>query len=143
MASTPRKTTASSRKPRTAARSASRPPTRVGEPVEDFDEPEVTEADAQEVEAVENFVTGDLCGEEVRMIPPGAWRQSWQNLLNNGQVGAFMEIVLHPDDLEVFTDVDPTNDEVGDLINDVAQRSGESLGKSRGPAPSSKRTRRR
>ncbi|UPZ27617.1 hypothetical protein MUK60_07195 [Streptomyces sp. LRE541] len=139
---TTRKTAASSRKPRTAARSASRPPTRAVEPV--FDEPEVTEADAQELEADDNnYVTGDLCGEEVRMIPPGAWRQSWQNLLNNGQVGAFMEIVLHPGDLEVFTDVDPTNDEVGDLINDVAQRSGESLGKLRGPAPSSRRTRRR
>lgn len=141
---TTRKTAASGRKPRTAARSASRPPTRAVEPVEDADEPEVTEADAQELEADDkNYVTGDLCGEEVRMIPPGAWRQSWQNLLNNGQVGAFMEIVLHPDDLDVFTDVDPTNDEVGDLINDVAQRSGESLGKSRGPAPSSRRTRRR
>lgn len=139
----PRKTAASSRKPRTAARAASRPSTRAVEPVEDFDEPDVTEADAQETEAVENFVTGELCGEEVRMIPPGAWRQSWQELLNKGQIGAFMEIVLHPDDLEVFTDVDPTNDEVGDLINDVAQRSGESLGKSRGPAPSSRRTRRR
>ncbi|KOU62100.1 hypothetical protein ADK57_25705 [Streptomyces sp. MMG1533] len=84
-----------------------------------------------------------LCGEEVRIIPPGAWRQSWQNLLNNGQVGAFMEIVLHPDDYEVFLDLDPTNDEVGELINDAATRAGESLGKSSGPAPSSRRTRRR
>ena len=139
-----RSSTASSGKPRTAARAASRPAaTRAVEPEEDFDEPDVTEAEAQEIEAVNKHVTGLLCGEEVRIIPPGAWRQSWQNLLNSGQVGAFMEIVLHPDDYDVFVDLDPTNDEVGELINDAAQRAGESLGNSSGPAPSSRRTRRR
>ncbi|WP_053751926.1 hypothetical protein [Streptomyces sp. MMG1533] len=136
---------ATNRKPRTPARSTSRPAAqrRIEEPEDDFVEPDVTEAEAQESEAVNKHVTGMLCGEEVRIIPPGAWRQSWQNLLNNGQVGAFMEIVLHPDDYEVFLDLDPTNDEVGELINDAATRAGESLGKSSGPAPSSRRTRRR
>lgn len=144
MAST-RNTTSTSRKPRTAARAASRPATtrRAAEPEEDFDEVEVTEAEAQEIEAVSKYVAGVLCGEEVRIVPPGAWRQSWQRLLNNGQIDAFAQQVLHPDDYEVYLDIDPTNDEFGELINDAAQRAGESLGKSSGPAPSSRRTRRR
>ncbi|MFD1277465.1 hypothetical protein [Streptomyces kaempferi] len=145
MPTSPRETSAGSRKPRSAARAASRPAVAraAADPDEDFDEPNVSEVDAQESEAVSNHVTGLLCGEEVRIIPPGAWRQSWQELLNGGQIRAFMEIVLHPDDFELFVELDPTNDEVGELINDAAQRAGESLGKSRGPAPSSRRTRRR
>ena len=141
-----RKTTASSRKPG-AARAAARPATsrRVVDEVEeqDIDEVEVSAASAQEIEAEGHYVTGLLCGEEVRIIPPGAWRQSWQELLNSGQIRAFMEIVLSPDDFELFVELDPTNNEVGELINEAAERAGESLGKSSGPAPSSRRTRRR
>ena len=141
-----RKTTASSRKPG-AARAAARPATsrRVVDEVEeqDIDEVEVSAASAQEIEAEGHYVTGLLCGEEVRIIPPGAWRQSWQELLNTGQIRAFMEIVLSPDDFELFVELDPTNNEVGELINEAAERAGESLGKSSGPAPSSRRTRRR
>jgi hypothetical protein len=103
----------------------------------------VTEADAQEIEAVDNYVAADLCGEDVRVIPPGAWRQSWQRLLNSGQVDAFAKIVLHPDDYDLYVDIDPTNEEFGEFANDAAQRAGEGLGKSSGPAPSSRRTRRR
>ena len=134
-------TSNSSRKPG-AAQAAARPAAsrRKTEPDE---EPEVTAAEAQEIEAEGHYVTGLLCGEEVRIVPPGAWRQSWQELLNSGQIRAFMEIVLSPDDFELFVELDPTNDEVGELIQDAAQRAGESLGNSRGPAPSSRRTRRR
>jgi hypothetical protein len=141
-----RKTTTSSRKPG-AARAAARPATsrRLVDEVEeqDIDEVEVSAAGAQEIEAEGHYVTGLLCGEEVRIIPPGAWRQSWQELLNTGQIRAFMEIVLSPDDFELFVELDPTNNEVGELINEAAERAGESLGKSSGPAPSSRRTRRR
>ncbi|HUR05394.1 MAG TPA: hypothetical protein VM347_22830 [Nonomuraea sp.] len=144
MASTPRKTATGSRKPRSAARAASRPAaSRAAEPVEDFDEPDVTEADAQEAEANDRYVVGDLCGEEVRIIPPGAWKQSWRRLLMSGQIDDFADIVLHPDDYELYEELDPTNDEFGDLVNTASERAGESLGKSRGPAPSSRRTRRR
>ena len=135
------RTTASSRKPRATSRpAATRAPV---EPEEEFDEPEVAEAEAQEAEAVSKHVTGLLCDEEIRIIPPGAWRQSWQRLLNSGQVDAFAKIVLHPDDYDLYLDIDPTNEEFGDLVNDAAMRAGESLGKSGGPAPSSRRTRRR
>ncbi|MEH0417791.1 hypothetical protein [Streptomyces sp. B21-083] len=143
MATTPRKTAASSRKPRSASRAASRPATRAVEPVEEYDEPDVTEAEAQEDEAVNKHVTAELCGEELRIIPPGAWRQSWHRLLNAGQFDEFAELVFHPDDLDVYFDIDPTNSEFSDFVTDAASQSGESLGKSRGPAPSSRRTRRR
>lgn len=147
MAATPRKTTSTSRKPRTAARAASRPATsrRVVDEVEetDIDEAETSAAEAQEAEADGHYVTASLCGEELQIIPPGAWRQSWHRLLNRGMFDEFAELVLHPDDVDAYMEIDPTNDEFNDFVTEAAGQSGESLGKSRGPARSSKRTRRR
>ncbi|MFJ7417993.1 hypothetical protein ACIQXD_05190 [Streptomyces uncialis] len=99
--------------------------------------------DALEAEAEGRYVTAPLCGEDLRIIPTGAWRQSWRRLLQAGDVDAFAACVLHPDDVEVYEDLDPTNDEFGDFIARAAERAGESEGKSRGPARSSRRTRRR
>lgn len=139
---TSRTTSSTSRKPRTAAGAASRPATarKAAEPA--IDE-EVSPAEAQEIEAVNKHVTALLCGEEVRIIPPGAWRQSWQRLAAQGQIDAFAQIVLHPDDYDLYIDIDPTNEEWGEFVADAAEQAGESLGNSRGPAPSSRRTRRR
>lgn len=133
--------TTTSRKPRTAARAASRPPT--GRQDTEADEPETSAAEAQEAEAEGQYVTALLCSEELQIIPPGQWRQSWQRLLNQGQVDAFAEKVVHPDDLEAFFEIDPTNNELGEFIADAAQQAGESLGKSPGPSTSPRRTRRR
>jgi len=125
---------------KTAARTQARP--RVQEP-----EPEVTEADAQEIEAEGHYVTALLTtedgSEELRIIPPGAWKQSWQRLLNQGQIDAFVKTVVHPDDFDTYFELDPTNEEFGEFVAEAAQQAGESLGKSRGPAPSSRSTRRR
>ncbi|AWT47529.1 hypothetical protein HXP45_01460 [Streptomyces actuosus] len=95
------------------------------------------------MEATDGYVTALLCGEELRVIPPGQWRQSQQRLLNMGQIDAFAEAVIHPDDIDLYFELDPTNEEIGEFVADAAQQAGESLGKSRGPAPSSRRTRRR
>ena len=138
--------TSSSRKPG-AARAATRPAT-TRRAVEPDEEPDITAADAQEIEAEGHYVTATLRGvdereEEVRIIPPGAWRQSWQRLLNNGQVDAFSKTVLHPDDYEVYLDLDPTNEQFGEMVGEAAERAGEPMGNSRGPAPSSRSTRRR
>jgi hypothetical protein len=145
VATTPRKTAASSRKPRTAARSASRPPTtrREVEPEEDFDEPDVTEAEAQEMEAEGHYVSTELCGQEVQVIPATGWRSSWQRMLNQGNLDGFAEAVLHPDDYAFYLEADPTIAEFLEFSQQAASLSGESPGKSNGPAPSSRRTRRR
>ncbi|MFJ3839475.1 hypothetical protein ACIPY6_28765 [Streptomyces sp. NPDC090054] len=110
---------------------------------EERDEYEVTPAQAQESEAVGHYVTVMLVDEEVRVIPPGAWRQSWQQQLAQGLTNAFAEKVIHPEDLDLYYELDPTNDEFGNFVEEAARLSGESLGKSRGPVASSRRTRRR
>ncbi|MFH8751127.1 hypothetical protein ACH4GK_31695 [Streptomyces rimosus] len=136
MAANSRSTT--TRKTRTV-----RPPA-VTEPVEeDYTDEEATAAEAQEIEAEGRYVTARLADEEIRVLPPGAWRQSWQASLAQGQFLAFAQNVVHPDDLDLYFDIDPTNDEFEAFVEEAARRSGESLGKSRGPNRSSRRTRRR
>ncbi|MGW9399354.1 hypothetical protein [Streptomyces sp. NPDC055642] len=137
--------TTSSRKPRTAARAASRPATtrRAAEPDVDVEDVEVTAADAQEIEAGGPYITAELCGEEVQIVPPSAWRSSWQRMLTQGDFDGFAEKVFHPEDYEFYLEVDPTIVEFMEFTQEAAARVGESLGNSRGPAPSSRRTRRR
>ncbi|WP_121703349.1 hypothetical protein [Streptomyces sp. E5N298] len=143
MATTSKNT--SSRKPRTAARAASRPATgRAAEPdVEpEAEDVEVSAAEAQEIEA-EGYVTAELCGEEVQVVPPSMWRASWQRALNQGQIDIFAEKILHPDDYDYYLDADPTMDEWVAFVEDASARSGESLGKSGGRSRSGRPTRRR
>ena len=107
---------------------------------------EISPAEAQELEAEldseqGHYVTAALCGKDVRVIPPGAWRMSWQRALKAGDFDSFADLVLHPEDAELFLELDPTNDEFGAFVADAASKSGEALGKSSGPRPSSKRTR--
>lgn len=118
---------------KTAARTTSRPTV----------EPETTPAEAQEIEAEGHYITAELCGEDIQIIPPVAWRTSWQRMLNEGNLDGFAEKVFHPDDYELYLELDPTILEFMTLVEEAAARSGESLGKSDGPAPSSRRTRRR
>lgn len=130
MATNPR-TTARKSAPRAQSRA------RVEEPEE------VTEAEAQEAEAEGHYMTATLCDEEVQIIPPSAWRSSWQRMLNQGDLDGFAQKIFHPDDYELYLELDPTIVEFLEFTQDAATRSGESLGKSNGPAPSSRRTRRR
>ncbi|MEU2403438.1 hypothetical protein ACFWRZ_08250 [Streptomyces rubiginosohelvolus] len=109
---------------------------------DDFDD-EATPAEAQEIEAEGHYVTAVLADEEIRIVPPGAWRQSWQTALSNANFQFFAEQVVHPEDLDLYFEIDPTNDEFEAFVAEAARRGGESLGKSRGPAGSSRRTRRR
>ncbi|WP_181785069.1 hypothetical protein [Streptomyces phytophilus] len=113
------------------------------EPAEDTDDDYPDAAEAQEIEAEGHYVTALLAGEEIRIVPPGAWRQSWQTALAEGKFNVFAEHVVHPDDLDTYFDIDPTNDEFEAFVADAAGQAGESLGKSRGRAGRSRRTRRR
>lgn len=103
-----------------------------------------TPAEAQETEAeTGHYVTASLAGKPVRIIPPGAWRMSWQRKLKAGDFDAFAEEVLHPEDFELYEELDPTNDQFSEFIADAAELAGEALGKSSGPRRSSRSTRRR
>jgi hypothetical protein len=119
---------------KTAARAQSRPRSQ---------EPEVSEAEAQEIEAEGHYVTVELRGEDLRIVPPAAWRLSYQRLLNTGQVDAFIERVLHPDDVEVFFELDCTSAEFQQFIADAGDQAGESLGKSPARSRSGRSTRNR
>lgn len=102
-----------------------------------------TEAEAQEIEATGHFVTAELGGEKMQIVPPGAWRQSWQRKLKAGDMDAFLEEVLSPESYEQYLELDPTNDEIGEFLNAAGEAAGEPLGKSSGPATSSRSTRKR
>ena len=104
---------------------------------------DVTPAEAQEIEATGHFVTAALCGKDLEIVPPGAWRQSWQRKLKAGDMDAFLEMVLSPDSYETYLELDPTNDEIGEFLNDAGEAAGEPMGKSSGPSASSRRTRKR
>ncbi|MFC8273744.1 hypothetical protein ACFUJR_14725 [Streptomyces sp. NPDC057271] len=104
---------------------------------------DVTPAEAQETEATGHYVTAPLCGKDLEIVPPGAWRQSWQRKLKAGDFDAFLEDVLSPASYELYLDLDPTNDEVGELLSVAGEAAGEPLGKSGGPKPSSRSTRKR
>jgi hypothetical protein len=90
-----------------------------------------------------HYVTAELCGEEVQIVPASAWRSSWQRMLQQGNFDGFAEKVFHPDDYERYIDLDPTITEFMEFTNEAARRFGEDPGKSSGPAPSSRATRRR
>jgi hypothetical protein len=119
---------------KTAARTQSRPAA---------EGPEATPVVAQEVEADGHYVTVELAGEEVQILPPTVWRTSWQRLLQQGDLDAFAEKVFHPDDFDFYLELDPTVFDFMTMVENAARLSGESLGKSGGPTPSSRRTRRR
>jgi hypothetical protein len=130
-----RATSAPPRKPR-----AARPVPADPEPVE-----EATAADAQEVDADSgHYVTAALCDEPIRVIPPAAWRMSWQRQLTDGDIDSFLGNVLHPDDVAfVVEELDPTGTEFNQFLKDAGALAGEPMGKSPQRNGSSRPTRRR
>lgn len=110
-----------------------------------------TAAAAQEAEAqheTDPYITVPLAGHDgaardVRVLPPTHWRASAMRALNGGDMDAFMSLVLHEDDYEVYVELDPDMDAIGQFAADAAREAGEELGKSSGRPRSSRRTRRR
>lgn len=115
------------------------------EPELELDGAEVTDVDAQEQDAEpQHYVTASLSGEPIRVIPPTAWRLSWNRMLREENIDGVMEKVIHPDDLDfVLDELDPTAGELTQFLQDAGALSGEPMGKSRGPRGSSRSTRRR
>jgi hypothetical protein len=110
---------------------------------------QIEAARAQEAEADEQeYVTVPLAGhdgvtKDVRCTPAGRWRASTIRALNTGEIDTFMETNLHPDDFEIFKELDPDMDGFGKFVADASRISGEALGKSSGPTRSSRSTRKR
>ncbi|MEU5417705.1 hypothetical protein [Streptomyces sp. NPDC020667] len=97
----------------------------------------------QETDASADYVTVELAGYPVRALPSQRWRASTLRALNSGDLDRFAEGVLHPDDVDAWYDGDPTQDEIGAWVAQVAEAGGEALGKSSGRNGSSKITRKR
>ncbi|MFF3620068.1 hypothetical protein [Streptomyces sp. NPDC002467] len=106
-------------------------------------DPEVTPAEAQEIEASGHYVTAELCGKTLEVVPSGAWKQSTMRMLRSGDIDAFMDRILSPDSYDLYLDLDPSNDEVGEFVNDAGEAAGEPVGKSSGPNRSQRRTQKR
>ncbi|MFE1321590.1 hypothetical protein [Kitasatospora phosalacinea] len=110
-------------------------------------EPEGVDFDAAEAQELEaeggHYVTASLAGDPVRVIPPSAWRLSWTRLLKRDEIDELFERVIHPDDLDLIDEIDPTNDEIVQFLQDAGTLSGEPVGKLSGRRASSRPTRRR
>lgn len=102
---------------------------------------------AQETEADEQgYVTVPLAGydgvtKDVRTLPATRWRASALRCLNQGDFDGFFAGVLHEDDYDIYEELDPTTDGIGKFAEAASRASGEALGKSSGPRPSSRSTR--
>ena len=105
--------------------------------------PDETPAAAeQRAEATGRHITVDLCGQDVRVVPAGAWRASTNRKIRIGDVDGFMEDILHPDDYDLYIELDPTSDDFTDFVA-AAQKASGGPGKSHGPRSSSRPTPRR
>ncbi|MFD9150592.1 hypothetical protein [Streptomyces diastaticus] len=109
---------------------------------------QIEPAEAQEIEVDAEFVTVPLAGydgvsKDVRARLATRWRASALRALNSGDMDAFMELVLHEDDYETYEELDPDMEAITHFANAVGEASGEALGKSSGPRPSSRSTRKR
>lgn len=110
---------------------------------------QIEAATAQEAEADDTqYVTAPLAGydgvtKDVRCTPTGKWRASMFRALNSGDIDHFMSLALHPDDVEVYEELDPTMESFGTFVEAVGRESGEALGKSSGRSASGRVTRKR
>lgn len=101
----------------------------------------LTPAEAQEAEADGEFVTLPVGSIKVRVRPQKDWRMSDLRALNKGDLDAWADAVIHPDDLDDFFDQDITMREFQAFAEEAASETGDDLGKSRRPRTSRKSTR--
>lgn len=104
---------------------------------------DVTPAEAQEIDAISDFVTVPLGDDEIRVKSPTKWRPSYMRAMRTGDFDTWALGVVHPDDLGLFEDADPTFEEIGELAAAAGTATGESLGKSSARARSSRSGRRK
>ncbi|CAO0836657.1 hypothetical protein ACTFBT_01280 [Streptomyces microflavus] len=104
---------------------------------------DITPAEAQEIEATEEYGTATLSGVDLRVKPVTEWRPSYLRALRLADYDAWATGVLHEDDVQTFIDLDATIAEITDFTAAAMESVGETPGKSSGRAKSSTRTRKR
>ncbi len=121
-----------------------RRPARLAEPDDEgVRELQVSDAEAQELEAAGEYTAVPVGDMEARVKPQVDWRMSDIRALNKGDLDAWAESVIHPDDLEEFLDLDITMAEFQRFADEAAARTGDDMGKSKRRSGSSRSTRKR
>ncbi|MEU1074297.1 MULTISPECIES: hypothetical protein [unclassified Streptomyces] len=103
----------------------------------------VTPADAQEIEATEEFLTVPLNDVDLRIRPVTHWRPSHFRALRVVDYDAWAAGVLHEDDVQMFIDLDATLEEINEFSMSAMEAAGENSGKSTARSRSSRSTRKR
>jgi hypothetical protein len=80
---------------------------------------------------------------EARVKPQIDWRMSDIRALNKGDLDAWAESVIHPDDLDEFLDLDITMAEFQTFADAAAALTGDDMGKSKRRSGTSRSTQRR
>lgn len=104
---------------------------------------EITPAEAQEIEATEEYATAELCGVDLRVKNTMHWRPSHMRALRESDFDAWAAGVLHADDVQTFIELDATFAEIFDFVGRAGEAVGEPVGKSSARARSSRTTRKR
>lgn len=104
---------------------------------------ELPEAEKQAVEAAGEYVAVPVGDMEARVKPQRDWRMSDMRLLNQGDLDAWAESVIHPDDFDEFMDLDITMGEFQTFAEEAARLAGDGLGKSSRRSASSRNRRKR
>jgi len=102
-----------------------------------------TPAEAQEIEATEEYATAELAGETLRVKTIDNWRPSYLRALRLGDYDAWAAGALHPDDVDTFIEADATFKEINEFTSTAMEAAGEPVGKPSGRSRSSRTTRKR
>lgn len=91
----------------------------------------VTPISAIEAEATGTLGVFELCGNPLHLPPVNKWRSSALKALNTGDFETWAQKTLSPEDYKVWTDLDPTMEEVEAFFKDAQNFLGTDPGKSR------------
>lgn len=98
---------------------------------------------APEREVTGELVQGELAGRTIYVPPVKKWRASALHSLREGDFENWAKISLEDDDWAIWTEVDPTFEEIDDFFATINSGIGTSPGNSRASRRSSRNTRRR
>jgi hypothetical protein len=103
----------------------------------------VTPAEAQEIEATEEYVTASLAGQPIRVKTVDNWRPSYLRALRQGDYDTWAAGALHPEDVDAFIEADATFAEINTFTAEAMESAGEPVGKPSARSARSRSTRKR